>query len=181
MNTCGNFFRFVFFKSWHALLKGDAKESPFNQPSRIQLHVNSNSFSRFAWSRNNSYNNDTFSLVPSVKNFAVTASAETGCVWGGGDCSSSAPLTRVFLHRPEDDDFDMEEELRKLNPQRHQRQLELEPRSRRGMVVDPRVSVIHEGNGGNGDSEEFDSDGPILYRDDDDEDDEDIPTSEFYF
>lgn len=74
----------------------------------------------------------------------------------------------------------MEEELRKLHPQRPQRQLELEPRSRRGMVVDPRVSVIHEGDGGPGDSEESDSDGPILYRDDD-EDDEDVPQSEFVF
>lgn len=69
----------------------------------------------------------------------------------------------------------MEEELRKLHPPRPQRQLELEPRSRRGMVVDPRVSVIHEG--GPGDSEESDSDGPILYRDDD-EDDEDVPQGE---
>lgn len=84
---------------------------------------------------------------------------------------------RVFFRRPEDDDFDMEEELRKLHPQRPQRQLELEPRSRRGMVVDPRVSVIHEGDGGPGDSEESDSDGPILYRDDD-EDEEDVPQGE---
>lgn len=72
----------------------------------------------------------------------------------------------------------MEEELRKLHPQRPQRKLELEPRSRRGMVVDPRVSVIHEGDGGAGDSEGSDSDGPILYRDDD-EDDEDVPQGEF--
>lgn len=91
---------------------------------------------------------------------------------------SSAPLTSAFPpHRPEDDDFDMEEELRKLHPQRPQRQLELEPRSRRGMVVDPRVSVIHEGDGGPGDSEESDSDGPILYRDDEEED-EDVPQGE---
>lgn len=90
-----------------------------------------------------------------------------------------SPLTAVFLHRPEDDDFDMEEELRKLRPPRPARQLELEPRSRRGLVGDPRVSVIPEG-GGHGDSEEeSDSDGPILYRDED-EDDEDIPMSKFF-
>jgi len=81
--------------------------------------------------------------------------------------------------RPEDDDFDMEEELRKLKPARLlPRQPELEPRSRRGLVV----SAIPEG-GGPGDSEEededrregeeTDSDGPILYRDDSEEDDED--------
>lgn len=96
---------------------------------------------------------------------------------GEGTCQSWAPLTAEFLCRPEDDDFDMEEELRKLHPQKPQRQRELEPRSRRGMVVDPRVSVIHEGDGGPGDGEESDSDGPILYRDDE-EDDEDLPTGE---
>lgn len=94
-----------------------------------------------------------------------------------GICQSWASLTAEFLRRPEDDDFDMEEELRKLHPQKPQRQRELEPRSRRGMVVDPRVSVIHEGDGGPGDSEESDSDGPILYREDE-EDDEDLPTGE---
>lgn len=87
----------------------------------------------------------------------------------------SLPITIEPLRLPEDDDFDMEEELRKLHPQKPQRQRELEPRSRRGMVVDPRVSVIHEGDGGPGDSEESDSDGPILYREDE-EDDEDLPT-----
>jgi len=43
------------------------------------------------------------------------------------------------------------------------------------------VSVIHEG-GGPGDSEESDSDGPILFRDgDDDDDDDDDPPSELVF
>lgn len=72
----------------------------------------------------------------------------------------------------------MEEELRKLHPQRPPRQLELEPRSRRGLVEDPRVSVIHEGGGPGDSEEESDSDGPILYRDDDDED---VPLSTFVF
>lgn len=61
--------------------------------------------------------------------------------------------------------------MRKLQPQRIPRHPEMEPRSRRGLVGDPRVSVIHE-SGGPGDSEESDSDGPILYRDDDDDDDD---------
>lgn len=80
----------------------------------------------------------------------------------------------------------MEEELEKLHPRRMlpsqpPRQPELEPRSRRGLVVDPRVSVIPEGRGP-GDSseededEETDSDGPILYRDDDEDEDEDPPS-----
>lgn len=70
----------------------------------------------------------------------------------------------------------MEEELKKL---RSPRQPELEPRSRRGLVGDPRVGVIHEGRG-DSEEEESDSDGPILYRDDDDDDDqddEDVPIS----
>lgn len=82
-----------------------------------------------------------------------------------------------WLRRPEDDDFDMEEELRKLQPQRPLRQPDLEPRSRRALVEDPRVSVIPEGDAS--DSGE-DSDGPILYRDDDDveeDDDDDEPLS----
>ncbi len=87
------------------------------------------------------------------------------------------------MFRPEDDDFDIEEELQKLRPApQPTRQLELEPRSRRGLVGDPRVTVIPEDAGhGNSDyeeSEESDSDGPINYRDDDDDDDEeDVPTS----
>lgn len=94
-------------------------------------------------------------------------------------CSS---LTVVLIFRPEDDDFDMEEELKKLHPQRLVRQPELEPRSRRGLVEDPRVSVIHEGRGrGDSEGEESDSDGPILYRDDDDEEEEDIPLSKLDF
>uniref|UniRef100_A0A674NNR7 Phosphatase and actin regulator 4 n=1 Tax=Takifugu rubripes TaxID=31033 RepID=A0A674NNR7_TAKRU len=78
-------------------------------------------------------------------------------------------LTAGLSYRPDDDDFDMEEELKKLHPPRPPRQLELEPRSRRGLVGDPRVGVIPEGRGDSED-EESDSDGPILYRDDDDED-----------
>lgn len=44
---------------------------------------------------------------------------------------------------------------------------------------DPRVAVIPEGRGDSED-EESDSDGPILYRDDD-EDDEDVPISKMDF
>lgn len=64
----------------------------------------------------------------------------------------------------------MEEELQKLQPPRPPRNPELEPRSRRGLV-----GVIHEGRG-DSKGEESDSDGPILYRDEDDEDDdEEVP------
>lgn len=90
----------------------------------------------------------------------------------GGSSRYSLPITIEPLRLPEDDDFDMEEELRKLHPPRPPRQLELEPRSRRGLVGDPRVSVIPEGGPGDSEESESDSDGPILYRDDD-EDDED--------
>ncbi|XP_075968974.1 phosphatase and actin regulator 4A isoform X2 [Anarhichas minor] len=90
----------------------------------------------------------------------------------GGGSRNSLPVTIEPLRLQEDDDFDIEEEMRKLHPHRPPRQPELEPRSRRGLVGDLRVSVIHEG-GGSEDSEESDSDGPILYRDDDDDDDED--------
>ncbi|XP_065804056.1 phosphatase and actin regulator 4A isoform X2 [Labrus bergylta] len=89
----------------------------------------------------------------------------------------SLPITIEPLRLPEDDDFDMEEEMRKLHPQRPSRQAELEPRCRKGLVVDSRVSVIHEGGGPGDSEEESDSDGPILYRDtDEDDDDEDAPT-----
>lgn len=89
-------------------------------------------------------------------------------------------LTAGLSYRPDDDDFDMEEELKKLHPPRPPRQPELEPRSRRGLVGDPRgVGVIPEGRGDSED-EESDSDGPILYRDDD-EDDEDVPMSKMEF
>lgn len=92
----------------------------------------------------------------------------------------------IPLSRPEDDDFNMEEELEKLHPRRMlpsqpPRQPELEPRSRKGLMGEPRVSVIPEGRGP-GDSseededEETDSDGPILYRDDDEDEDEDPPS-----
>lgn len=73
----------------------------------------------------------------------------------------------------------MEEELKKLHPPRPPRQPELEPRSRRGLVGDPRVGVIPEGRGASED-EESDSDGPVLYRDDD-EDDEDVPIGKMEF
>ncbi|XP_041867450.1 phosphatase and actin regulator 4A isoform X2 [Melanotaenia boesemani] len=96
----------------------------------------------------------------------------------GGNLRHSLPVTIEPLRLPEDDDFDMEEELRKLNPMRAPRQPNLEPRSRTGLVEDPRVSVIPEGGGPEEDS---DSDGPILYRDDkeeeDDDDDEEGPPS----
>uniref|UniRef100_A0A8C4FH79 Phosphatase and actin regulator 4 n=1 Tax=Dicentrarchus labrax TaxID=13489 RepID=A0A8C4FH79_DICLA len=92
---------------------------------------------------------------------------------GQGNSRHSLPITIEPLRLPEDDDFDMEEELQKLQPQRIPRQAELEPRSRRGLVGDPRVSVIHEGGGPGESEEESDSDGPILYRDDDDDDDDD--------
>lgn len=72
----------------------------------------------------------------------------------------------------------MEEELRKLHPQRPPRQPEFEPRSRRALV-DPKVSVIPEGGGPGDSEEETDSDGPILYRDDDEDDDEEGPPSTF--
>uniref|UniRef100_A0A3B4YCH0 Phosphatase and actin regulator 4 n=1 Tax=Seriola lalandi dorsalis TaxID=1841481 RepID=A0A3B4YCH0_SERLL len=96
----------------------------------------------------------------------------------GANSRHSLPITIEPLRLPEDDDFDMEEEMRKLQPQRLPRQPELEPRSRRGLVGDPRVSVIPEGGGPGDSEEESDSDGPILYRDDDDdEDDEEGPPS----
>lgn len=90
------------------------------------------------------------------------------------ECRLSS-FTAVLVYRPEDDDFDMEEELRKLRPQRPQwppRQPEMEPRSRMGLVGDYRVSVIPEDRDSE-ESEESDSDGPILYRDDDDDDEDD--------
>uniref|UniRef100_A0A4W5QBJ2 Phosphatase and actin regulator 4 n=1 Tax=Hucho hucho TaxID=62062 RepID=A0A4W5QBJ2_9TELE len=99
----------------------------------------------------------------------------------------SLPVTIELLRVPEDDDFNMEEELEKLHPRRMlpsqpPRQPELEPRSTRGLMGEPRVSVIPEGRGP-GDSseededEETDSDGPILYRDDDEDEDEDPPSA----
>lgn len=90
---------------------------------------------------------------------------------------NSLPVFIEPLRLPEDDDFDMEEELQKLKAQRTPRQPDLEPRSRRGLIGDPRVTMIPEG-GVPGDSEEdSDSDGPILYRDDDnDDDDDDAPS-----
>ncbi|KAK2864553.1 hypothetical protein Q7C36_003707 [Tachysurus vachellii] len=86
----------------------------------------------------------------------------------------SLPVTIEPLRLPEDDDFDMEEELQKLHPPPPQTfPPELEAGSRRGLVGD--TMVIFEDS----DSEredDNDSDGPILYRDDEeDDDDEDVP------
>ncbi|XP_059412846.1 phosphatase and actin regulator 4A-like isoform X1 [Carassius carassius] len=98
-----------------------------------------------------------------------------------GERRNSLPVTIEPLRLPEDDDFDIEEELQKLRPVPRPT-LQLEPRSRRGLVGDPRVTVIPEDTG-HGDSvdeesEESDSDGPVNYREEDDEDDEeDVPTS----
>uniref|UniRef100_A0A3B5R5B5 Phosphatase and actin regulator 4 n=1 Tax=Xiphophorus maculatus TaxID=8083 RepID=A0A3B5R5B5_XIPMA len=82
----------------------------------------------------------------------------------------SLPVFIEPLRLPEDDDFDMEEELQKLKAQRIPQQPELEPRSRRGLIGDPRVTAIPEQGGHKDDS---DSDGPILYKDDDEEEDDD--------
>ncbi|XP_063755567.1 LOW QUALITY PROTEIN: phosphatase and actin regulator 4A-like [Eleginops maclovinus] len=87
-----------------------------------------------------------------------------------GPTRNSLPITIEPLRLPDDDDFDLEEEMRKLHPARPPRQPELEPRSRRGLV-DLRVSVIPEGEGPDSE-EESDSDGPILYRDDEEDDDD---------
>lgn len=97
----------------------------------------------------------------------------------GGNSRYSLPITIEPLRLPEDDDFDMEEELRKLQPQRPQPRHDFEPRSRRGLIGDPRVTVIPEGRGpGDSEESESDSDGPILYRDDEeDEEDEEGPPS----
>ncbi|XP_062866615.1 phosphatase and actin regulator 4A isoform X2 [Trichomycterus rosablanca] len=90
---------------------------------------------------------------------------------------NSLPVTLEPLRLPEDDDFDMEEELRKLNPApRPTWPVELEPRSRLGLVGDPAVTVIPENADAEESGEESDSDGSIVYRDDDtDEEEEDVP------
>lgn len=82
--------------------------------------------------------------------------------------------------RPEDDDFDIEEEMQKLHPppppsSRQTLPPELETGSRRGLVGDHAVMVIFEDS-------DSDSDGPIHYRDDDDDDEEDeeVPTSKMH-
>ncbi|XP_070403772.1 phosphatase and actin regulator 4A isoform X6 [Nothobranchius furzeri] len=96
----------------------------------------------------------------------------------GGNVRYSLPVTIEPIRLPEDDDFDMEEELRKLQPPRAPRQLELEPRSRRALIGDPRVTVIPERadqEESEEREEESDSDGPILYREDDADDDEEVP------
>lgn len=79
--------------------------------------------------------------------------------------------------RPEDDDFDMEEELQKLHPAPRQPvPPELEAGSRRGFVGDPMATVIFEDSDSE-QEEDTDSDGPILYRDDEEDDEEDVPIS----
>ncbi|KAM4725521.1 phosphatase and actin regulator 4A isoform 4-T5 [Anableps anableps] len=94
-----------------------------------------------------------------------------------GNSRHSLPVFIEPLRLPEDDDFDMEEELQKLKAQRIPQQLNLEPRTRRGLIGDPRVSVIPE-QGGHGDGEDdSDSDGPILYRDEEEDEEEEGPPS----
>ncbi|KAM4549620.1 phosphatase and actin regulator 4A isoform 6-T9 [Fundulus diaphanus] len=91
---------------------------------------------------------------------------------------NSLPVFIEPLRLPEDDDFDMEEELQKAKAQRGPRQPDLEPRSRRGLIGDPRVTVIPETDSHEDSEEDSDSDGPILYRDeDDDSDKEEGPAS----
>ncbi|KAF5909154.1 phosphatase and actin regulator 4A-like isoform X8, partial [Clarias magur] len=90
----------------------------------------------------------------------------------------SLPVTIEPIRLPEDDDFDIEEEMQKLQlhpppSSRHTLPPELETRSRLGFVGDHAVMVIYEDS-------DSDSDGPIQYRDDeedDDEEDEEVPTT----
>ncbi|XP_058260405.1 phosphatase and actin regulator 4A isoform X1 [Hemibagrus wyckioides] len=85
----------------------------------------------------------------------------------------SLPVTIEPLRLPEDDDFDMEEELQKLHPPPRQTMPpELEAGSRRGLVGD--TMVIFEDSDSE-QEEDTDSDGPILYRDDEEDDDEEVP------
>ncbi|XP_053087273.1 phosphatase and actin regulator 4A isoform X8 [Pangasianodon hypophthalmus] len=87
----------------------------------------------------------------------------------------SLPVTIEPLRLPEDDDFDMEEELQKLHPPPRQTlHPELEAGSRRGLVGDPMGMVIFEDSDSE-QEEENDSDGPIHYRDDEEDDEEDVP------
>lgn len=80
-------------------------------------------------------------------------------------------MTHAGSLRPEDDDFDMEEELQKLHPvPRQTLPPELETGSRRALVADPNVMVIFEDSDSEQGEEESDSDGPVLYREDDEED-----------
>ncbi|XP_036001469.1 phosphatase and actin regulator 4A isoform X6 [Fundulus heteroclitus] len=90
---------------------------------------------------------------------------------------NSLPVFIEPLRLPDDDDFDMEEELQKVQAQRAPRQPDLEPRSRRGLIGDPRVTVIPETDSHEDSEEDSDSDGPILYREDDDSDEEGGPAS----
>uniref|UniRef100_A0A3Q2NY21 Phosphatase and actin regulator 4 n=1 Tax=Fundulus heteroclitus TaxID=8078 RepID=A0A3Q2NY21_FUNHE len=90
---------------------------------------------------------------------------------------NSLPVFIEPLRLPDDDDFDMEEELQKVQAQRAPRQPDLEPRSRRGLIGDPRVTVIPETDSHEDSEDDSDSDGPILYREDDDSDEEGGPAS----
>ncbi|KAK3508323.1 hypothetical protein QTP70_021485 [Hemibagrus guttatus] len=85
----------------------------------------------------------------------------------------SLPVTIEPLRLPEDDDFDMEEELQKLHPPPRQTLApELAAGSRRGLVGDTMVIFEDSDSEKDGDT---DSDGPILYRDDEEDDDEEVP------
>ncbi|XP_038130760.1 phosphatase and actin regulator 4A-like isoform X2 [Cyprinodon tularosa] len=79
----------------------------------------------------------------------------------------SLPVFIEPLRLPEDDDFDMEEELQKIKAQQAPKQPGLEPRSRRALIGDPRVTMIPESNdhGDRREDSDSDSEGPIPYRD----------------
>ncbi|TSK28164.1 Phosphatase and actin regulator 4A [Bagarius yarrelli] len=86
----------------------------------------------------------------------------------------SLPVTLEPLRLPEDDDFDIEEEMQKLHPPPRQTlPPELEAGSRRGLIGGP--MVIFE-DSDNEQEEDNDSDGPVLYREEEEEEDEeDVP------
>ncbi|KAJ8267617.1 hypothetical protein COCON_G00127890 [Conger conger] len=96
---------------------------------------------------------------------------------------ASLPVTIERIRLPEDDDFDMEEELRSRRPLPPRR--EQHPRGRLGLAGDVRVSIIPSARSPSISEEEededegmsdSDADGPVLYRDtDEEEDDEDVP------
>ncbi|KAG5842533.1 hypothetical protein ANANG_G00178630 [Anguilla anguilla] len=95
---------------------------------------------------------------------------------------ASLPVTVERIRLQEDDDFDMEEELR---TRRAAARRDLEARSRLGLAGDVRVSYIPSAPSpsiSEEDEEEgasdSDADGPVLYRDDnggEEEEDEDVP------
>ncbi|XP_018603444.1 phosphatase and actin regulator 4B-like isoform X3 [Scleropages formosus] len=75
---------------------------------------------------------------------------------------SSLPITIEPIRLPEDDDFDEEEEELPSQPQ-------LGPRSRIGLVGDPRFAMIPEGPP---DSEDESEDEEVVYREDESEDED---------